>query len=286
MPVDNAYQRFHQATAIIRQDAPADRWGTPPPSSHGCSICGRPWDDVEDPGVAGAYQYSSSFSREYECTSCHTVRIPARESLGIEMYRGKAQAPSPGRLGMLPSCGAVITPDNQLHMAVNKGFFTKYQGGAIDRAGQLHQERPFTLLMQLIAEQSLSSVSEGAIFISEWGRKPDRLLGNLQLTRSLSELWCCSDAGAECIDLTALIETAKWLHGRELGTKATRPAFWAPIRQAAQGRAISQEAMKKWAKDIPQPQELLDTLPIDPHTRTRLPRFMADIMPWVEGGYL
>lgn len=285
MPTENAYQRFYEATRLIREQDTETQWIAPASTSHGCSSCGRLWREVEDPDTCGVYQYSSSVAPEYECTACHTVRIKAPEALGIEMYRGKNKVPNGGRLGMLPSCGGVIDPANRLHLALNGGFYRKFQDGDLCRMGRCHEERPFTLLLRLLAEGELAPLAEGLIYVSEWGRKPDRLMGNLCTTRSLSELWCCSEAGAVCIDLEALIATAKWLHTRELGTKATRPAFWKPIREAAQGN-MDQEALQKWAGNLPDPQELLDTLPIDPHTRTQLPRLMADIMPWVEGGYL
>lgn len=285
MRVETAYERFHRATSQIRAERSESDWSSPPAHSWACSSCGRPWDQVEDPQRCGVYQYASGVAREYECTTCHTVRVSSPDYLGIEMYRGKRRVPSGARLGMLPGCGGVITANDELHLALNKGFHTKLADHALGRTGAIHQTTALPLFLELFATRRLGDIAEGVVFVSLWGRKPDVLMGSMTLTRSLSEVWCCSETGAECLDLEALIRSAKWLHDHELGDKATKPTFWKPVRLAALGQHDA-DALAKWAKGVPEPQHLLDLLPLDPHTRTRLPNLMGDIMPWVSGGYL
>lgn len=285
MRVETAYERFHRATVQIRAERSEQGWSAPPARSRACSICGRPWDQVEDPTQCGVYQYVDGLAREYECTTCHTVRVSAPDYLGIEMYRGKNKVPSGARLGMLPGCGGVITANDELFLALNRGFHTKLVGHALGRTGAIHQTTGLALLLELLATKRLGDIANGFVFVSVWGRKPDVLMGSLALTRSLSEVWCCSETGAECLDLDALIRTAKWLHGHGFASKATKPTFWKPVRLAAMGQHDA-GALAKWAKGVPEPQELLNTLPIDPHTRIRLPSLMEDVMPWVIGGDL
>lgn len=288
MRAENAYQRFFQATGLIRTEPDIPEWIAPPGHVHGCSRCARPWDQVELPGLCAAYQYQKgrAIAFEYECATCHTPRIRCETTLGAESYRGPSKdKPAWAKLGMLPGCGAVITPGEEMHLAVLGGWHRKFIGGLYGRAGRLYDERPLAMLLRLLAEKRLGNLADGVVFIREFGRKPDVLMSHLRLTRSLSEVWCCSEIGAECVDLEALIATARWLHGNDLGTQATRPGFWKPIRDAAAGKRDS-NALAKWASKVPGPQALLDTLPLDPHARLALPSYMAAIMPHVEGGDL
>lgn len=285
MRADNAFERFHRATSQIRDEYAEDKWQVPPAHSQACAACGRPWKNVEDPNLCGVYQYSTSMAREYECSTCHTARIASPEVLGIEMYRGKNKVPSGGRLGMLPGCGGVITTHDELHLALNDGFYKKFVDGGMGRAGMLHVERPMALLLRMYAKGQLGNLADGIVFVDLWGRKPDVLMANLRLTRSLSEVWCCSEAGAECLDLASVIAAAKWLDGHGLGEKSTKPAFWKPVRDAALGKP-DPKALQKWAAGIPDAQALVNLLPIDPHARLRLPYLMAMIHPYVAGGAL
>lgn len=285
MHAENGYVRFHRATSRIRDELQASRWIVPPEGALGCASCSRSWGETENPDICGVYQYGSGFAHEYECTTCHTVRISAPNHLGIEMLRGKDKIPSGGRLGMLPGCGGIITSYDGIHLALNGGYYRKFAKGKLAQAGGVHEDRPFQLLIRFLAEGRLGDVSDGFIFVELWGRKPDVLMRNLRLTRTLSELWCCSDTGAVPIDLEALIATAKWLTEHDLVEKGSRPAFWKPIRDAAAGNHNS-ELLARWAKTVPNTQALLDSLPIDPHTRLRLPSLMASILPFVAGGKL
>lgn len=286
MRARSEYERFHRATGLIRSERMTrEAWATPPETSSGCSICGRAWNQVEDPTLCGTYQYNTSMACEYECTTCHTVRMAAPTTLGIEQYRGKDKVPSGGRLGMLPGCGGVITADDELYLALNKGFYDKFANGTLGQAGALGVTRSLDLFLDLLGQGRLGNLSDGVIFVQEWGRKPDVLMSNLMLTYSLSEVWACSEKGAECMDLLALIETARWLHDNDLGDKASRPAFWKPVREAAAGKHDS-AALASWASKIPEPQALLDRLPVDPRSRMSLPATMAMLVPRIAGGSL
>lgn len=285
MYVKTAHARLHAATMMIRQDADM---ATVTPPSFACSACGRPWSEVEDPNQAAIYQYSSAQAKEYVCTACYTVRIPARHALGVERYsQGNPDNPVFAKLGMLPGSGGVLTAHNQLHLALPQGFIDKFKDGEIAAQGRLHRASSFDLLLSLLAEDGLGDMADGIVFVETWGRKADVLVANLTLTRSLSELWCCSESGAYCLDLESMIDSARWLVEQGWGDKADKPAFWKPIKDAAAGRR-DDVALGKWAEKLgpDHAQDLLNRLPLDPYARTQLPRLMKLILPWVKGGDL
>ena len=122
VPNRSPYTLFHAATHAIRGDNEAVAIS---PSSPACGYCQRAWDEVEDPGQAFTYQYHSSVAVEYLCSTCYTPRISAPNALGIESYRGKNRVPCPGKLGMLPGSGGIVTPEGTLHLAL-----TSTSGGA------------------------------------------------------------------------------------------------------------------------------------------------------------
>lgn len=285
MYAKSAHERLHACTGMIRAE---NRMKPTTPPTLACAVCGRRWDDVEDAQEAYAYQYSTNQAKEWTCSACYVMRVAAPETLGIERFaRGKPDNPVYAKLGMLPGSGGLLTVDNELHLALPQGFIDKFQKYGLGRAGGLHRMSSLDLLLTLMAKRRLGAIEDGIVFIETFGRKADMLAANLQITRDLSELWCCSETGSYCLDLASMIESAYWLNDHGFADKATKPAFWKPIRDAAQGRR-DDAALKKWTKGFGEhsPQALLDRLPIDPYARTQLPRLMKAIMPWVKEGAL
>lgn len=275
------YTLFHAATRAVRDDNEA---ATVAPTSPACGYCQRRWEEVEDRGQAFAYRYDPSVAVETLCSTCYTPRISAPNALGIESYRGKNRAPSPGKLGMLPGCGGVVTHDGTLHLALPNGFVKKYAGGHYGQLGHIHQigpgVRPLDILLDLIQGGQID-VERGFLYIDLWGRKPDTLMQGLCLTHSLSELWCNSEKGPNARDLLAHAATARELCRQGIADQGLKPPFWAPIRMASQGGASASLSidMMDWIQKVPDPEALLAALPVNPHDRLELPTMMHSLIP-------
>lgn len=288
----SAHQRFYQATEWVREDLPSGKEITP--TNNACACCVRPWQQTENPSEAFAYQYAAGMAIEQVCATCYTPRIPAPRALGCERFAaGNPDNPVFGKLGMLPGSSGIITPDNQLHLALPPGFISKYGEGRYGKAGLIHETaNAFVLLGELFEQGVLTrdSLADGIVFIEMWGRKADTLMGNLQMTRSLSEVWCCSDKGAFMLDLQALIDTGYALLEAGLLADATRPAFWKPIKNAATKGVHDDEALGKWAAKVEKSggdaQAIVNKLPIDPASRLRVNEVLRLLAPYIEKGVL
>ena len=277
-----AHELLHRATHHLRLE---NRASPVTPTSPGCAYCQRPWETVEDAGVAYGYQYTPQMATEFLCSSCYTPRIAAEQALGVERLAGKG-TPVFGKLGMLPGSGGIITPEGVLHLALPKGFITKYRDGHYGRQGQLHEigsgVRPLNILLSLM-DTTPFNLGRGFLYIESWGRKPDVLLQELRLSYSLSELWCNSEKGVVVRDVKAHLATARELCRQGLEAQGIKPSFWASVRRAAQGHSLVSLAtsMDKWLSKVPEPQALLATLPVDPHERLELPSMMKALVPLV-----
>ena len=286
-----AYKLFHGATDWIREDL--DNVATQPPSTSGCACCGRPWQQTENPELAYCYQYSSGMATELYCETCYTPRIPSPTGLGVERFAGgNPEKPVSGKLGMLPGSSGVITPDDTLHLGLPPGFITKYGKGRYGKAGQiLPHPSGLALLAHLLETGGVvpHALSRGIVFIETWGRKADTLMASLRTTRSLSEVWCCSDSGATMLDLQSIINTGYWLYDQGILDKAEKPSFWTPIKAATEGKPNS-KAVEKWAIGVQKlgidPQALINELPVDPHSRMRVGSVLKEIAPAIKKGLL
>jgi hypothetical protein len=275
------YALLHAATHAVREDNAAE---PVTPTTPACGYCQRGWEEVEEPGQAFAYRYAPSAAVELLCSTCYTPRISAPHALGIESYRGKSRAPSPGKLGMLPGCGGIVTHDATLHLALPRGFVEKYADGHYGQRGQIHEigpgVRPLDILLALIQGGQIEA-ERGFLYIDLWGRKPDALMQGLCLTHSLAELWCNTEKGPFPRDLLAHAATARELCRQGIAGLGLKPGFWMPIRQAAQGEPLEalSDDMAAWVSKVPEPQALLAALPINPHDRLELPAMMRSLIP-------
>lgn len=283
------YQRFYQATTWIREGLPGDTTITPTNSA--CACCARPWEETENPDQAFRYQYSAGMAVEQVCVTCYTVRIGSRAALGVERFAGgNPDKPVFGKLGMLPGSGGIITPNNELHLALPPGFISKYEEGRYGQAGLIHNTaNTFVLLAELLEQGVMTqgTLADGFVFVEVWGRKADVLMANLQITRSLSEVWCCSEKGAFMLDLQSLLNTGRSLLALDLLTEATKPAFWRAIKDATTGRS-NEKALEKWVEKIEKAggsaQGIVNQLPVDPHSRLRVNDVLRVLSPYIEKG--
>ena len=279
--MSRGYALLHQATKGFRDPAMMDTFT---PTTASCACCQRAWAEVEDPGVAMEYQYSAGYAFESVCTTCYTPRLPATAMLGVEKL-ARGGKPVGGKLGMLAGSGGVITPSGELHLALPQGWIDKFKDGELGRLGRLHRCGAMALLLKLHSDGALENSHQGFVFVENWGRKADTLMGQWRASFSLSEVWCLSDQGAEPLDLAAMIDVARFVHAEGLAKKAVTPAFWRPIVQAAQGRRHD-ASLQKWTEALDDPMTLLAALPIDPHSRMRLTPVMRELIPLIEEGAL
>jgi hypothetical protein len=291
MPDSTAYKLFYAATGWIRDDLPTNKAFMP--TSVACACCGRRWRETEEPAQAFAYQYGAGMAIEQTCATCYTPRVASARGLGVERFAaGNPNNPVYGKLGMLPGSGGIVTPDAELHLALPPGFIDKYGAGRFGKAGCIHASaNAFVLLATLFADSKMTkaSLGDGFVFIETWGRKPDVLMGTLKATRSLSELWCCSDKGAFMLDLQSIINTGKHLFGVGLLEKATKPAFWRAIMDDTKGKG-SDAALMKWVTQFESTattgQEVVNLLPIEPHSRLRTGELLRVLAPSIEQGII
>lgn len=275
-----AYRRLFEATHALRVGADMPRYT---PDTPCCACCGRPWREVEVPFQAVEYHYGDFGEAEWVCVTCYTPRLPSERMLGLERYNtsGNTSTPIYGKLGMLVGSGGIITPRNELYLTLPPKLHAKYQSGEWGQQGRLSTERPFTRLLDLLAEGALSPVSQGFVYVENWGRKADVLMRRFLATTSLQEVWCNSEQGVTPLDLHAMLATADVLSAQGLASQAERTAFWKPITDAALGQRDA-AAFEKWVNKVPDPRALLSVLPLDPFDRLRLPVVLRDIMPRLE----
>lgn len=261
----NSYALFHAATRAVREqsDTPA------PHDARGyCSCCGRDLAEVEEPGKAYAFTDSQSPGAiaEPRCTTCHTLKLDAREVLGVErLARGRPDAPVPVRLGMLKGTGAVIGADAVLRFAMPPKNMTKYAKGAYGRAGQLYPMRGRVLLKHCL-DEGLINPAEGFVYISDFGRQPAGLMRTLRLTTDLAEIWANSARGPTPFDLAAHLDVLDWARTHDRERDVCRAIFWRPIQDAARGR-YNPKAVRQWVDKIENAHDLLERLPPDPAQR-------------------
>lgn len=289
-----AYQLFYGATRAIH-GTPMANVATQAPTTDGCACCARPWLDTEDPTVAYRYQYSSGQVVEQYCVTCYTARIGSPTALGVERFaRGNPEKPVYGKLGMLPgSSGVVLMNDDnepELHLGLPDGFIKKFKDGHYSKAGQIHPVANGIALLAYLFEKDIlnqARLAKGMVFIESWGRKADALMGSLRSTRSLSEVWCCSDAGASMLDIASIIDTGKWLNEAGVLDKTAKSSFWSPLKAATEGKART-GAVEKWAVSVQkmglEPQALVNQLPVDPHSRMRVGPVLQQIAPALKEG--
>lgn len=272
-----AYQRLFASTAPFRANANVECFT---PSTPSCSCCFRRWPEVEAPFQAVNYCYGKSGQPEQVCLTCYTLRIPGEWTLGLERYNktGNTVTPIYGKLGMLVGSGGIITPQNTLYLALPPKLHEKYREGELGQAGQLSAEKPLARLLALLASGELTPISQGFVYIDNWGRKADVLLRCLRPTLSLQEVWCNSEQGVTSLNLAAMLKTAQVLVEQGLEKYAAQKAFWWPITTAASGRRNAQ-AFEAWVKKVPDPHALLSVLPEDPFDRLKLPAVLREIMP-------
>lgn len=284
------HERFYSATQWIRDDIQSGKAITP--TSNACACCQRRWGNTENGGQAFAYQYGAGLAVEQVCAACYTPRIGAAQALGCERFAGgNPEKPVYGKLGMLPGSSGIITPDGDLHLGLPPGFITKFGEGRYGAAGLIHHTaNAFELLGELFESGTLThdKLADGMVFIETWGRKADALMGGLQMTRSLSEVWCCSDKGAFMLDVQALLNTGSALQQFGLLTDATRPAFWKPIKDSATYGIRNEAALEKWVAKIEKaggdPQAIVNRLPTDPASRLRVNEVLRLLAPYIEKG--
>lgn len=269
----NAYQRLFEATETIRSEV---QWSLETPTTGACACCGRAWDAVEQADQAAAYQYSPNMAVEWYCTTCKTVREPSQRALGIERRAGRSDNTVDARLGMLPGAGAVITAHSVLHLAVKPGHWDKFKGGTYAQTGQMHVCSPIQLLLTLERDARLGDPAKGIVYIEEFGRKADGLMADLRVTTSLAELWANTENGPSLIELTRLRTLYDRLAAQDSLDAALKPAFWQPIRRAAQGH-LDRDALRAWADQRNDPQAILDALPRDPKMRLSLHSRLATL---------
>lgn len=294
MPDSLAYQLFFEATRAIHEASSANL-ATQAPTTPGCACCGRAWDETEVPTVAYRYQYSSGQAIEQYCVSCYTARIGSPNALGVERFaRGNPDAPVYGKLGMLPGSSGVILQGShnapELHLGLPNGFITKFNKGYFAKAGQVHPYANGIALLAHLFETgmlTMDRLGQGIVFVESWGRKADALMGSLRSSRSLSEVWCCSDAGASMLDLASIIQTGRYLHAAGVLEKTAKTSFWSPIKAATEGKGKA-GALEKWATSVQKldldPQELVNQLPIDPHSRLRVGPVLQQLAPAITEG--
>jgi len=272
-----AYRRLFEATHELRVGANMPRQT---PDTPCCACCARPWDEVEAPFQAVEYRYGKSGEPEWVCMTCYTPRLPSERMLGLERYNtsGNTSTPIYGKLGMLVGSGGIITPRNELYLTLPPKLYAKYQSGEWGQQGQLSTDRPLVRLLDLLAEGVLSPVSQGFVYVENWGRKADVLMRRFLATTSLQEVWCNSEQGVTALDLLAMLATADVLREQGLASQAERTAFWKPVTDAALGKRDA-VAFEKWLDKVPDPRALLSVLPLDPFDRLRLPVVLRDIMP-------
>lgn len=269
----NAHDRLHAATALVRQ---GQSLPIVEPDSACCSACARPWGDTPDGAQGIVYQFNTSQAKQYLCVSCYTLKLGNREVFGIERMAGKSTTPVPAKMGMMTGCGAVVTADNVLHLAVNAGFMRKIEDGALARRGQVHEMPPLKLLLTLYEDGRLGEPSDGFVYVSNFGRKSLAVSASLALTTDLAELKQASDQGLSVVNLSGLLRVYDWLADHGLLDKATKPAFWRPIQQAARGR-VDPDEIRKWLGRVPDGEQLLHVLPPDPYDRIGLDKMMTMI---------
>ncbi|RUR29717.1 hypothetical protein ELY33_12290 [Vreelandella andesensis] len=279
-PRHRAYQLLYHATHPLRRSAFIS---TLTPNTPSCACCDRRWADVEAPFQAIEYRYGKNGETEYVCLSCYTPRIASQEMLGLERLNvtGNTRTPIYGKLGMLVGSGGIITPKAELYLTLPPKLFEKYRQGEWGQQSRLSTEKPLTRLLALLAQGELDPISEGFVYIENWGRKVDGLMRHLTPTTSLHELWCNSESGVSALDLHAMIMTAKQLSEQGLTVQADRITFWKPILDAAQGQR-DDKAFAEWLEKVPKPESLLQTLPADPFDRLKLPAVLGAIMPHLQ----
>jgi len=294
MPDSLAHQLFFGATRAIHEAPPA-KHSTQAPTTAGCACCGRAWEETEAPTVAYRYKYSSGQAIEQYCTGCYATRIGNPTALGVERSAlGNPDNPVYGKLGMLPgSSGIILQGRNnapELHLGLPNGFMTKFSDGYFAKAGQTHPyANGFALFAYLFQAGFLTMdrLAQGIVFVESWGKKADILMGNLRSSRSLSEVWCCSDAGASMLDLASIIQTGRYLHAAGVLEKTAKTSFWSPIKAATEGKSRA-GALEKWATSVQKlgldPQELVNQLPIDPHSRLRVGPVLQQLAPAISEG--
>lgn len=286
-----AYQRLFAATHELRVGAEMTRYT---PDTLSCACCNRRWSEVEAPFEAVEYRYGKSGEPESVCLTCYTPRIPSERLLGLERYNitGNTTTSIFGKLGMLVGSGGIITPHNELYLTLPPKLYDKYITGEWGQQGRLSTDKPLARLLDLLIDgrlftpsQSASSgkrpVEQGFVYIENWGRKADVLMGRLLATTSLHELWCNSEQGVTSLDLHAILTTARELEVQGLATQADRAAFWKPITAAARGQRDDAD-FDAWLKKVPDPRALLTVLPADPFDRLRLPVVLREVMPRLE----
>lgn len=296
MPDSLAYRLLHGATFAIHE-APPQSAASQAPSTKGCACCFRPWTDTETPDLAYLYQYSSGQAIEQYCVSCFVARMGSAKGLGVERFAGgNPDKPVFGKLGMLPGSSGVVLINREgqpeLHLGLPDGFITKFKDGYFGQAGLIHPyANGIALLAHLFKSGHLTeeNMALGVVYIESWGRKADTLMGSLRASRSLSELWCCSDAGVTMLDMASILRTGRWLHQAGVLDKTAKTAFWSPIKMATEGKARA-GALEKWAASVDKlgldPQELVNQLPIDPQSRLRVGPVLQQLAPAIEEGVL
>ena len=178
----------------------------------------------------------------------------------------------------------------ELNLGLPDGFISKFKDGHYAKAGQIHPIANGIALLAYLFEAGIlnqARLEKGIVFIESWGRKADVLMRSLRSTRSLSEVWCCSDAGASMLDLANIIKTGKWLNEAGVLDKTAKTSFWSPLKAATEGKARS-GAIEKWAVSVQkmglEPQALVNQLPVDPHSRMRVGPVLQLIAPALKEG--
>ena len=275
--IRDPYTLFHAATQAIRDqsDTPA-----PEPATGTCSCCSRDLDSVEDPGVAYTFKDTQSPEdaiSEPRCTTCHTLKLDAREVLGDERYaRGNPNSPVPIRLGVLKGSGAVIGSDATIRFAMPPKNMEKYANGRFAQNGQLYNKRGPALLKQCVGE-GLIDPAEGFLYISDFGRQPVGLMQTIRITTDLAEVWANSDSGPSLFDLAAHLEVLDWAHEHDYEKEVCKATFWRPIQNAARGRHDAQ-AVQKWVDKVPEARDLLARLPPDPAQRLTIHTTLSGLL--------
>jgi len=286
--MSRGHELLYLATQGFRDDADL-KVVTPP--TPGCASCQRPWDAVEQPNQGVIYQYATTLAKEYVCTTCYTPRIGSGAMLGVERSAGRSGKPVYAKLGMMPGCGGVITPDAELHLSQPPKNLEKYGDGWLGRHHRLHGGSSLALLLNLYAEGKLDDAHSGFVFIESWGTKADVLMASWRGSTSFQEVWCLTEKGASPLDLAALIKTARVLHDQGLVEPAQGKGpgywrtFWRPILSDASGQR-DQDKLEAWAGNLPDPVRVLEALPVDPHSRLRLPDVMRVLTPLLLEGTL
>ncbi|WP_111748561.1 hypothetical protein [Salinisphaera orenii] len=271
------YQRFHAATAAFRDEP---EWPTPATigGDQICGCCNRPFDTVEDPGLAIAYRYETAQVALPLCTTCYTPKHGSSRLLGIERAVGKTGRTVAGKLGMLINCGAIITPDNTLYLALSSGYASKFRAGTLVQRGQtITTQRPADLFWQLYARGELANLADGCVVIEPFGRKSLALMGALKATYSLNEVWINSSTPLRFEDRAALLAIADWARQHQQTDAVCTAPFWRPIRDAALGR-VDRKRLEQWHAHTPGADDLLARLPPDPYTKTALHQAMQCVL--------